>query len=93
MEDAAAGLAHAILSACAVMDFEAVLIDGWMPESLRAELVVRTEAALSGMNLAGVAVPEIRPGTVGPDARALGAASLPLYERFLADQAPLRKAV
>ena len=93
IEGAAAGLAHAILSACAVMDFEAVLIDGWMPESFRAELVVRTEAALSGMNLAGVAAPEIRPGTVGPDARALGAASLPLYERFLADQAPLRKAV
>lgn len=93
LEGASAGLAHAILSACAVMDFEAVLIDGWMPESLRAELLIRIEAAFSGMNLAGIAVPEFRPGTVGPDARALGAASLPLSERFLADQASLRKAV
>jgi hypothetical protein len=37
------------------------------------------------MNLAGIEAPDIREGTIGPDARVLGAASLPLSERFLVE--------
>jgi predicted NBD/HSP70 family sugar kinase/biotin operon repressor len=85
VEEAAGGLAHAIASACSVIDFEAVLIDGWLPAALRRRLVEATQARLGAMNLAGIEPPEVREGTIGPDARALGAASLPLSERFLVE--------
>lgn len=86
LQEAALGLAHAISAASSVLDFEAVMIDGWIPADLRATLVDRTRAALHRVNLAGITPPEIREGTIGPDARALGAASLPLSERFLMDR-------
>jgi predicted NBD/HSP70 family sugar kinase len=82
-EEAAGGLAHAIAAACSVIDFEAVMIDGWLPARLRQRLVDLTQARLGSMNLAGLEPPRVREGTIGPDARALGAASLPLSERFL----------
>jgi predicted NBD/HSP70 family sugar kinase len=81
--EAAHGLAHAIAAAASVVDVEAALIDGWLPAPLRAALVRETAARLGRINLAGIAAPEVRAGTVGPDARVLGAASLPLSERFL----------
>jgi predicted NBD/HSP70 family sugar kinase len=81
--EAAHGLAHAIAAAASVVDVEAALIDGWLPASLRATLVRETAASLERINLAGITAPEVREGSVGPDARVLGAASLPLSERFL----------
>ena len=53
---------------------------------VRAELVRRTEATLLGLDLAGIDPPVIREGTVGADARALGAAAIPLSQRYLIDQ-------
>jgi predicted NBD/HSP70 family sugar kinase len=81
--EAGDGIAHAIAAAAAVVDVEAALIDGWMPADVRAALVRHTGLALARMNLAGIRPPEVRAGSVGPDARVLGAASLPLSERFL----------
>ncbi len=85
VEDASAGIAYAITSAVSVVDFEAVLIDGWIPTSLRERLVAGIAARMESMNTAGLTMPLIREGTIGPDARALGAASLPLSERFLVE--------
>ncbi len=82
-DGAGQGIAHAIAAAAAVVDVEAALIDGWMPAGVRDTLVRNTVRALGGMNLAGIRPPDVRAGTVGPDARVLGAASLPLSERFL----------
>lgn len=90
---AASGLAHAIAAATAVIDFEAVLIDGWLPEEIKARLVEATKSALLQIDLAGLTPPRILAGTVGPDARALGAACLPLSERFLVDRNLLTKTV
>lgn len=84
---AAYGIAHAIGAAASVIDFEAVLIDGWLPAAIRQRLVETTRATLAGINLAGILPPDVLEGSVGPDARALGAASLPLSERFLATSA------
>jgi len=85
--DAAAGaLAHATLSAAALIELEAVVIDGWMPRDLRAAVTRKTEAALMGLDLAGIDPPAVREGTVGPDARALGAAAVPLSLRYLIDR-------
>ncbi len=85
LSQAAAALAHAIASAISFIDFPCIVIDGWMPGALRSQLVRQTAAALAEFDMAGLVPPVIEPGRVGPDARALGAASLPLSERFLLD--------
>jgi predicted NBD/HSP70 family sugar kinase len=86
LDSAAEGLASAALSAAALLEMEAVLIDGWMPVAVRAEVVRRTEAALHRLDLSGIEPPVIREGTVGAEARALGAAAIPLSQRYLIDQ-------
>jgi predicted NBD/HSP70 family sugar kinase len=86
LDQAAGALAHATLAAAALLEVQTVLIDGWMPVAIRAELVRRTEAALLRLDLAGIDVPAIREGSVGADARALGAAAIPLSQRYLIDQ-------
>ncbi len=86
LDQAAGALAHATLAAAALLEIEAVLIDGWMPVAVRGELVRRTQGALLGLDLAGIEPPVIREGTVGADARALGAAAIPLSQRYLIDQ-------
>ncbi|MGC4025102.1 MAG: ROK family transcriptional regulator [Mesorhizobium sp.] len=81
--DAANALAYAIVSATSVIDFEAAIIEGWMPPEIRARLTDSVRAALGRVNAEGLKIPEIREGSVGLHARAIGAASLPLSERFL----------
>lgn len=85
IEGAAQGLAYATLSAAALVELEAVMIDGWMPTDIRAEITRRTEAALLRLDLSGVEPPQVRQGTVGAEARALGAAAIPLAQRYLID--------
>lgn len=85
MDQAAEGLAWAVLSASTLMELEAVLIDGWIPQDVRAAITLRTEAALHRLDLAGIDPPAIREGSIGPDARALGAAAIPLAQRYLLD--------
>lgn len=89
MDEAAEGLAAASLSASALMELGAVLLDGWMPAEIRAELADRTRAAFHRLDLAGIDPPVIREGTIGPEARALGAAAIPLAQRYLLDQGPI----
>lgn len=86
LEDAAQGLAAAILSATSLLEIGAVLIDGWMPTWLRAALTERVREAFYRLDLAGIEPPEIREGTVGAGARSLGAAAVPLAQRFLLEQ-------
>jgi len=86
IDGAAEGLASATMSASALLEMEAVLIDGWMPVDIRAEVVRRTEAALYRLDLSGIEPPVIREGTIGAEARALGAAAIPLSQRYLIDQ-------
>jgi predicted NBD/HSP70 family sugar kinase len=86
MDIAAEGLAGAIVSAAALLELEAVLIDGWMPVALRAEITSRTAAALRRLDLSGINPPTIRQGSVGAHARSLGAAAVPLSQRYLIDQ-------
>ncbi|MGV8950806.1 MAG: ROK family transcriptional regulator [Cypionkella sp.] len=86
MEAAANGLAWAALTAATLLEIEVVMIDGWMPAEVRAEITRRTQTALLALDLAGIDPPLIREGTLGPDARALGAAAIPLSQRYLIDQ-------
>ena len=84
IDQAAAGLAHAVLAASAVIDFEAAVIDGWMPLSVRGRLVETMREKIALLDSEGLRLPVIREGTIGRHARAVGGASLPLSDRFLA---------
>jgi predicted NBD/HSP70 family sugar kinase len=86
---AAGALAYATLAASSVIDFEAAVVDGWMPLEIRARLVAAIRKEIAKLDTEGLRLPEIREGTVGHHARALGGASLPLSERFLIGAASL----
>jgi predicted NBD/HSP70 family sugar kinase len=93
IEQSGAALAYATVAACSVIDFEGAVIDGWMPASIRSRMVSATQAALAGIDTEGISVPSIREGSVGHNARAIGAASLPLSDRFLLGTGQTLKAV
>ncbi len=80
---AAQALAYAIVAASSVIDFEAAVIDGWMPTAIRRRLVDAVIASMDTIDGEGLKLPVVREGTVGIHARAMGGASLPLSERFL----------
>jgi len=83
LAEAVPSLAQLITSAISIIDFPTILIDGNMPSELRAQVVERVKEAIDAMQLSGLARPEIKPGSLGPRARPLGAASLPLSKRFM----------
>jgi predicted NBD/HSP70 family sugar kinase len=83
IELAASGIAHAIIASCAVIDFQLAIIDGWMPASVRARIVDAVSGKMARADSEGLKLPRVQGGTVGPHARAFGAASLPLSDRFL----------
>lgn len=89
LAEAARGLAHVAASAGALCDLEAMVIDGWLPGALRDRLIAAIEAELDHIDLSGMTRPRILAGTAGPQARALGAASLPLSAKFLVEFAAL----
>lgn len=87
MSETAVGIAHASLTAATLLELHTVMIDGWVPTEVRAEITRRTHVELHKLDLSGIDPPIIREGTVGSQARALGAAAIPLSQRYLVDQA------
>ncbi|WP_095677898.1 ROK family transcriptional regulator [Sinorhizobium sp. CCBAU 05631] len=85
IQDSAAALAQAIVSAVSIVDFSAAVIDGGFPPWARARLLAATRKALQALDLQGVTVPDLVEGAVGSHARAIGGASLPLFSRYLLD--------
>ena len=86
LENAARGLAHAIVSACSTIDFELAMIDGGYPAHFRQRMLEQVKHEISRLDTQGISVPPLVAGTLGPIARALGGPSLPLFDRFLIDQ-------
>lgn len=91
LDEAAHGIAQAITSSICLLDVSQVLVDGWMPETMRAELVRRIQAQIANVSIAGVQKPDVIEGSIGSDARAIGAASLPLSKRFLVEKNSYQK--
>lgn len=85
IQASAKSLAHAIVSASAVIDFEAAIIDGNFPAWVRKRIVAATQAAILDVNTRGIVLPIVIEGRVGNQARAIGGASLPLFSRYLLD--------
>ncbi len=91
LDIAARGIAHAIVAAASVIDFEAAMIDGGFPVTIRARLVAKVAQEIGRIDTQGISVPRLEEGGIGPAARALGGASLPLFDRFLIDQNTLMR--
>jgi len=89
--DAARALAEAAVAANAVIDFEAVVIEGAFPHDVRARLVARVAAEVSALDRRGLSGFEVVEGSIGRDARAVGAAALPLLASFARDREVLFK--
>jgi predicted NBD/HSP70 family sugar kinase len=79
----AAQLARAAVTLCAVIDFEAVLIDGAVPAEVRARLVEGARVELERLDTRGLTPIRIEAGRAGGNARALGAATAPVLARYL----------
>ena len=82
LDHTAQELAKASLSTCAVIDFEAVLIDGAFPQSVKQNLVTRLRTYLEMQDTRGLLVPQIEQGVIGRNARAIGAACRPVFSQF-----------
>jgi len=83
IDQTAKELAKASISACSVIDFEAVLVDGAFPTAIRQALVKRMRAHLTTLDTRGLILPRIEQGSVGENARAIGAACGPVFSQFL----------
>ena len=83
---AARNLAHATVSALAVIDFEGVIIDGAFPAEIRQRLVDEFRHQMDIIDLQGVTMPEIGAGHVGRKARILGGAATLINQNHMIDQ-------
>ena len=83
---AAAAIALAVNSAACLLDLESVILDGSFSRELQAALAAALANALDRYNWEGVTRPALLAGTIGPDARALGGALLPLHANFAPDR-------
>lgn len=86
IEDVAEDLSQAILAAHAVIDCEGAVIDGAMPEAVRKSIVDRTREKIEGLDGQGLFPLLVKPGSIGPDARAIGGAALPFLANFARDR-------
>ncbi len=62
IEETAAALAYASVAAISVIDFEAIVIDGEMPASVRDRLIARTAQVFEGLDRRGLSDVAFAPG-------------------------------
>lgn len=84
----ARSLAHAVVSASAVIDFEEVIIDGAFPPEIRARMARLLDSRLSKLDLGGIPYPAVFQGGFGEIARAVGAAALHVNDRYMLGKEP-----
>jgi predicted NBD/HSP70 family sugar kinase len=91
IEDVAAALSYAAVAAIAVIDVEAIVIDGAMPADVRRKLCARVAAQFEALDRRGLSEVAIVAGAIGADAPAIGGAALPLIKNFARDREVLFK--
>ncbi len=87
--ETARSIAHAVISASAVIDFQAAVIDGAFPPMVRERIVAGVAAAMEAHDRQGLTPVEVRAGTIGLNAREIGGGSLPLFANFAMDRGVL----
>jgi predicted NBD/HSP70 family sugar kinase len=90
---AANALAHCIVSGTAFLDLDAIVLDGSFCRPLLQRLISQTRTALESYNWEGLWPATVLEGSIGPDARALGGALLPLHANFAPDRDLFLKAI
>ena len=85
LQRAVEALSRAVVSAMSVVDFEEVVIDGMLRPDWRQRVVDGVTSAYGRFDCTGLSPIEIATGSIGPPARVLGAALLPLIGRFSPD--------
>jgi predicted NBD/HSP70 family sugar kinase len=91
IEDAASALAYATVAAISIIDFEAIVIDGALPATVRERLTARTAEVFAGLDRRGLSEVDIVSGSIGADAGSIGGAALPLVKHFALDREVLFK--
>jgi len=91
IDSVAADLALAMVAAEAIIDFEAVIVDGAFPAAIRTRLVARVRERLDDFDRQALPTFAVEEGTIGHGARAIGAACLPLLANFARDRDVLFK--
>ncbi|MFM2036867.1 MAG: putative fructokinase [Pseudomonadota bacterium] len=86
LSQASEALAMSITTASALLDIDAVVIDGSLGSPLMAALIETTRANLAHYPSQGLHTPVVLPGKVGAHARAIGGALLPLHTQFFPDK-------
>jgi predicted NBD/HSP70 family sugar kinase len=89
LDKAAAAVAQAVAASAAVIDFDAAVIDGSFPDEVRELFVARVAEKFHQLDRQGLSPLQIRAGTIGRYARAVGAACLPMLSAFAVDAAAL----
>jgi predicted NBD/HSP70 family sugar kinase len=83
---ASQALAMTVASSAALLDLDAVVMDGSLGAPLMTALMSATQDALAQYRFDGMHQPQLLAGQVGPHARALGGALLPLHSQFFPDK-------
>lgn len=91
IDQASTALAMCMLSASALLDLDAVVLDGAIHPGLLARLLQATQDRLHRQKWDGIREPRLLGGQVGGHACALGAALLPLYAQFVPDHQSMLK--
>jgi predicted NBD/HSP70 family sugar kinase len=84
-------LAQACVASMAVVEFDAIVIDGNFPAEVRKRLLAETRKEVAALDTRGLPAFAIEEGSIGRDARARGAAGLPLSANFMIDRDVLFK--
>jgi predicted NBD/HSP70 family sugar kinase len=92
VEHTANALAFAIIGTNSLLDLQAVVIDGDLPESLITDIISRVAEHVARAAPPDFFTPQLVPGTMGDVAAAVGAGLLPMYATFSPNLATLLKA-
>lgn len=86
LAQASQALAMTVAGSAAMLDLDAVVIDGSLGASLMSALMAATQDALAQYSFDGMHQPQLLAGQVGPHARVLGGALLPMHSQFFPDK-------
>lgn len=80
--EAASAIAFSINTSSCLLDLDGVIVDGAIGAPLLDSLIDAVRAALGQYSWQGIMRPDIIRGAIGPDAKVMGAAYLPIHANF-----------
>jgi predicted NBD/HSP70 family sugar kinase len=86
IDHTARSLAVAVISVASVIDFELIVLDGNCPPGVRKLIIEHVNAAIGESDTQGIAPPVVVEAAIGRNARAIGAASLPIIDKYFLNQ-------